>query len=138
MRCRTAIRYISLKLDNELEPRRIEILGRHLASCPKCQKEYREMADLQSSLSQLKDSPVPGWLAPKVMLNLPQKRQPFFILPKGLAYTAASLAIAISIFAGGSLGHKGIQISQLIEEQESISYAGLSFGENSFFEVYDE
>lgn len=138
MRCKTAERYISLKLDGELSAKHVSKLEEHLAKCSSCYEIHRQTALLQENLTAIRDVEYPQWLHHRIMNNLPKRarRQPAWRL--SLSYAAFSLMIFFSVFAGIGLGQKAYQDNSDYAQLEEEEHLLLSFGDNSIWEVYDD
>jgi predicted anti-sigma-YlaC factor YlaD len=137
MRCKTAERLISLKLDNELSAHQAQALQEHLQECSSCARILAANQDLQAQLQVTSLPEYPEWLHYRILSNLPRENRRSWVRKPGLSYATASLAILLSLFAGTLVGIKGYEGSQLhpqIEESETY----ISFGEHSLLEVFDE
>lgn len=138
MRCKTAERYISLKLDGELSTKLVSKLDEHLKKCSSCNEIYRQTALLHENLTAIQDVEYPAWLHHRIMNNLPIKTRRQSSWRLSLSYAAFSLLLFFSIFAGVGLGQKAYADSSDYAQIEEEEYLQLSFGDNSIWEVYDE
>lgn len=138
MRCKTAERYISLKLDGELSAKLVSKLDEHLMKCSSCKEIHRQTALLTENLTAIQDVEYPAWLHHRIMNNLPKKAERQSTWRVSLAYAAFSLMIFFSMFAGAGLGKKAYTDNSDYAQIEQEDYLQLSFGDNSIWEVYDE
>lgn len=137
MRCKTAARLISLKLDNELSASKNVALQEHLERCPSCRQVLASAQALQSELQELKTPAYPEYLHYRILSNLPRTSKPRWLHQPKLAYLAASLAIMLSLLAGTWVGIKGYEGSNVYAQNlEEDIY--ISFGNHSLMEVFDE
>ncbi|MDD3533522.1 MAG: zf-HC2 domain-containing protein [Candidatus Cloacimonetes bacterium] len=137
MRCKTAERYISLKLDGELCPRRQKALHRHLQTCSSCARIQSFNLAMQTRLQELPQAEFPQWLHHRILSNLPRQKKQSWAGKHALSYATASLAIIFSLLAGTLVGIKGYESSESYTQSET-EYSYLSFGEQSLMEVYDD
>ncbi len=138
MRCKTAERLISLKLDGEITARQGRALQTHLQRCPSCQDILAISKALDQSLQKLPDAEYPEYLHHRIMANLPQKPQRSRMQRYGLSYATATAAILLSLFAGSLVGIKAYQSQNELYSQSETEYESLSFGEHTLLELYHE
>ncbi len=137
MRCKTAERYISLKLDDELCARRQKTLHRHLQKCSSCARIKSANLALQTQLQELPQPEFPQWLHHRILNNLPQQKKNSRAGKRALSYATASLAIIFSLLAGTLAGIKGYETTE-DDKQIVTEYTYISFGEQSLMDVYDD
>ena len=141
MRCKTAERYISLKLDGELCPRRLNSLHRHLQKCSSCTRVQSCNLALQTKLKEQPQVDFPQWLHHRILSNLPRQEKRSRAGKRALSYATASLAIIFSLLAGTLVGIKGYESGEdtgKINSQNETEYSYISFGEQSLMEAYDD
>lgn len=138
MRCRTAERYISQKLDDELMPKHAASLAQHLARCSSCKAFLEDTRRLQSRLQDAPLPQYPSWMHQRIMHNLPQAKTRFWNIKPAYSFASAGLAIAFSLYIGALTGIRGYQESGYFSQNAGEQSIQLSFGENSLMEMYDE
>jgi len=141
MRCKTAERYISLKLDGELCPRRLNSLHRHLQKCSSCTHIQSCNLALQTKLKEQPQAEFPQWLHHRILESLPRQEKRNRAGKRALSYATASLAVIFSLLAGtlvGIKGYEGGKETSNVNTQSEIEYSYLSFGEQSLMEAYDD
>jgi len=138
MRCSKAERYISLKLDNQISARRAKALKVHLDQCPSCRNVLTQHRALVTKLQKLPQAEYPQYLHHRIMSNLPRSNKRSWLQSYGLSYATATVAIALSLFAGSLVGIKGYESPQNYSSQSEIDYESISFGEHTLLEYYDD
>lgn len=138
MRCRTAERYISLKLDNELAPKYAHKLDQHLARCISCKHIFEETKSLQNMLKQKENEEYPSWMHQRIMHNLPTPKRRIWLQKPVFSYATTGMAVALSLYMGIMVGVHGFQESGYLSSNLQTEASQLRFGENSLMELYDE
>lgn len=105
MKCSLAQEWMSERLDGALEPGRLTRLEEHLASCPECQKEWRELAASWEMLGQLPElTPSPLFQArvwEKIRLSPPPAANPWPWFRRwlgGMVVAGACLALGVALW----------------------------------------
>lgn len=138
MRCRTAERYISLKLDGELHAKTEQKLAHHLQRCNSCRAMLEATKAMQEQLLNLDAAQYPSWMHQRIMHNLPQKTSGIRFLRPVYSYAASAFAVALSFYIGTLAGIHGFQKSSYLADSPQNESIQLSFGENSLMEMYNE
>ena len=140
MRCRTAERFISLKLDGELKPSHEAKLQVHLGRCISCHKLHEDYRGIVNTLRSLPDPEMPPQLHHMTMNALPRRNRKVEVRRFRLSMAAAALGIVFSLGAGTFIGisqydnAESYVQSMLNEEPEDTL-----FGDNSLMAgAYDE
>ena len=96
MRCRTASRLMSLKIDGVLRPQQAAGLERHLRSCPRCRTTWASMLRVNGLMAQTAWSePSPG-LPARVLHRLPTSRRA--VVPTAMpVWTRAGMVVLATV-----------------------------------------
>ena len=138
MRCKTAERYISLKLDNELPASHANKLQLHLQHCSSCRQLLEQNQKLQNLLHSPIESEYPSWMHQRIMHNLPTDKPKNWLYKLAFSFAGSGLVIALSLFIGIFTGIRGFRDTAFLPGVVGEESTQLHFGENSLMEMYDE
>lgn len=139
MRCSTAERFLSRKLDNQLKPQQAQALDLHLQSCSSCREIDVHNQAIKQAFINDNPSPFPEWLHHRIIHNLPQAPHRSFAERWKLGYATATLAVLFSLYAGTWVGIQSFALSSETNVTSSTELSTQSsFGQISLLETYDE
>ncbi|HNQ42869.1 MAG TPA: zf-HC2 domain-containing protein [Candidatus Cloacimonadota bacterium] len=139
MRCSTAERYLSKRIDRELPHRQAKALELHLQACPSCRQIDLHNQAVKTALKQDIQVEFPQWLHHRIIHNLPVNPHKGFAERWKLSYATAIMAVLFSLYAGTWVGIQSFSTSS-----DATAYTGtsessqISFGQISLLEAYDE
>ena len=133
--CKTVANMLPLHVGDDLDPRHVDGVDRHLSSCLPCFREFRELVGVRGRLQVLADEPLPAGIldgfADEVMARVavgepgpaaeaPRPGPRVFVLPR-IAAAAAMLLVALAgwrIFAD-----EGMSLSRSLDQGSALSGA---------------
>lgn len=135
MRCYKARKLIYLRLDNELDSTRSNMLDKHLSICPSCAANYQKAQKLDSMLKISPEAQLPDWIHHRILAatHVHDRKRSIIRRRNSLQAIPVTIAVMMSLYVGMLVGvntfNKDTSASTTVEY--------VSFGDNTLLSFED-
>ena len=124
------VKIMNAFLDNELPEKETAFLREHIKTCRDCQNEIRDYSIINQFLGRYQDEDVPKYLSKKILAEVKEKEDKYYIHRYSLKFTKWALAASV-----GAAFLIGAYLSNMMFS--SLDQYSFDLGEDTLFSYFE-